>query len=216
VCGVWGWLAALLGLAWLLARIFGGYQAPKGRLLARREMAFIDAAALALFPSGGAIEQSGADAQVAQYLDRLVAAQNPRNRRLMRALFLLVEQATLMFPAPGGLSGFRRFSKLECEQQVAVLEAWRGSRLFFRRLAFTSLRALVTLGYFAHPPVLRALGVAPYAIAAPLCEADLLYPRIGASRESIALTRDELTPPSDGTPLPLDGALKPGYDEVAS
>ena len=43
------------------------------------------------------------------------------------------------------------------------------------------------------------------------CEADLLYPRIGASRESITLTRVDLTPPSDGSPIPLDGALAPGY-----
>ncbi len=216
VSQVWGWLAALVGLVWLLARSFGGYQAPKGRLLASREMAFIHAVALALYPSGGAIAASGADAGVASYLDRLVAAQDRRQRRLMRALFFLVEQATLVFPAPGGVSGFRRFSKLDGEQQVAVLEAWQRSRLFPRRLAFTSLRALVTLGYFSHPPVMRALGVAPCAIEAPICEADLLYPRIGASRESIALSRDDLTPPSDGTPLALNSALKPGYEEGRS
>jgi len=211
-----GWLAASLGSVWLLARIFGGYHAPKGRLLAPREMAFVDAAAQALFPAGGAIAESGAEAGVAGYVDRLVAAQEPRNRRLMRLLFFLLEQATLLLPAPGGLSGFRRFSNLRVEQQAAVLEAWRGSRLFPRRLAFTSLRALVTLGYFAHPPVLRALGVAPLAIESPVCEADLLYPRIGASRASIALRSDDLTAPSDGTPLALGDALMPGYDETGS
>jgi hypothetical protein len=186
----------------------------KGEVLAAREVALINAVADALYPAGGPIPESGVDAGVSRYLDRLVAAQDTRNRRLMHALFFLVEQATLVFPGPGGLSGFRRFSALAVDQQVAVLEGWGRSRLFPRRLAFTSLRALVTLGYFAHPPVMRALGVAPFAIETPICEADLLYPRVGASRSSIRLTREDLTPPSDGTPLTLGTALKPGYDEA--
>jgi len=151
------------------------------------------AAADALFPRGGAIEWSGADAAIPGYVDRLVAASHPRTRILMRLLFFLVEHATLIFPAPGGVSGLRRFSSLDPERRLAVLDGWAGSRLFPRRLVFTSLRAIATFGYFAHPPVLGALHLAPWAIDPPICEADLLYPRIGARRDSIALTRDDLT-----------------------
>ena len=67
------------------------------------------------------------------------------------------------------------------------------------------------MGYFAFPPVLRQLGLAPYEIRTPVCEADLWYPRIGASRSSLRLSRADLTPPSDGTPIPLDAPLHPGY-----
>ena len=215
---MWGWLGgfvALVAIAWLVARGFRGYRTAPGRRLAGREMALLEAAAEALFPAGGAIPQSGNDARVAAYVDRLVDAQGSRNRILMRALFVLMEHATLVFPAPGGISGFRRFTGLAPEQQMAALDAWSDSRIFSRRLAFTSLRAMLTLGYFAHPPVLRALALAPYAIEPRICEADILYPRIGASRNDLTLSRSDLTPPSEGLPLSQSGPLMPGYDEAS-
>jgi hypothetical protein len=130
----------------------------------------------------------------------------------MRMLFFLVEHATLFFPAPGR-GGFRRFSSLSEQQQVAVLESWRSSRLFLRRLVFTSLRAILTMGYFADPAVARGVGLAPYAITSPRCEADLLYPRVGEHPETIPWTREDLTPPSDGTPIELDAPLHPDFAE---
>jgi hypothetical protein len=105
---------------------------------------------------------------------------HPRLRFLMHLLFFLLEHATLFFPAPGR-AGRRRFSSLALEQRTASLEAWRTSRLYPRRLVFSSLRAILTMGYFAHPSVLRQLGLAPYAVRTPIRD-DLWYPRIGASR----------------------------------
>jgi hypothetical protein len=58
------------------------------------------------------------------------------------------------------------------------------------------------------------VNLAPYDLATPVCEADLLYPRIGAHPDSIRLTRADLTPPSDGTPLRLDGPLHSDYTET--
>ncbi len=209
---MWGlWIAAgLLGFG--LARVFGGYPAPPQptQLLRRREMALLATVADGLFPPGGAIAESGREAEIPAYVDRLAAASQRRQRVLMRALFFLFEHATLCFPAPGGLRGMRRFSGLHPAQREAVLEGWRTSRLFPRRLVFTSLRALCTLGYFAHPGVLRALHLAPFAIEAPVCEADLWIPPIGASRSSILLTRSDLTPPSAGIPLDPEGPLREG------
>jgi hypothetical protein len=124
----------------------------------------------------------------------------------MRLLFVLFEHGTLVFPAPGGLRGRRRFSSLDLERRIAVLEGWAGSRLSARRLAFGNLRAIVTLGYFAHPPVLRQLGLAPWAIDPPVCEADLLYPRVGAHPDTISLTRADLTPASAAVPIDREGA----------
>ncbi|HXK21900.1 MAG TPA: gluconate 2-dehydrogenase subunit 3 family protein [Myxococcota bacterium] len=202
-------------VVYALVRVFAGYPAAQqpAQALRRRELALVSAVADALLPPGGAIPESGREADVAGYVDRLVAASQPRQRALMRALFFLFEHATLFFPAPGGLRGLRRFSALDVSAREAVLERWRTSRLFPRRLVFTSLRALCTLGYFASPGVLRSLHLAPYAIDTPLCQADLWYPPIGAPRASLRRTRADLTPPSGGTPLALDAPLLAGYGE---
>lgn len=198
---------------WALRRVFSGYAAPIERLevLAPREYAMLAAVSLALFPAGGAIPPSGLDAGIPLYADRYLAALPARLRLLIRALFLLVEQGTLLFPAPGS-GGFQRFSSLSIEQRGRYLEGWRQSRFFARRLVFTSLRAIVTLGYFADPEVLHCLALTPRAIETPVCEADLLWPAVGEGRESVAFTRDDLTPPSDGTPLGLSGAAHPDYE----
>ncbi|MEW6273481.1 MAG: hypothetical protein AB1689_29735, partial [Thermodesulfobacteriota bacterium] len=123
---------------------------------------------------------------------------------------VLVEHGTLLFPAPG--FGVARFSSLREDRQVAYLESWQKSRLLQRRLVFVSLRAILTMGYFADPAVLRALGLAPRALTTPVIEADLLWPRIGASPESIALRREDVTAGPDGLSLGVEGPLHPGYE----
>ena len=205
-------LAGLLVAA--LVRVFAGY--PRGgarhRHVSRREVAFLNAAGDAIFPRGGAIPASASDADVAGYTDRWLAASRPRIRVLLHLLFFLVDHATLLFPAPGW-GGWRRFTQLSPEQRIAVLEAWRTSRYFPRRLVFTSLRAVLTMAWFAHPPVMRQLRVAPLAIATPVCEADLLYPPIGRPQGAIRYGAADLTAPSDGTPVDLDGPLHPAWVE---
>lgn len=204
----------LLGVAlgYASVRVFAGYPEPPGslRVLSRREVALLSAAAEAVFPPGGVIPVSGAEAGIPAYTDRWVALLPIRVRLLMRALFFLVEHGTLFFPAPGP-RGFRRFSSLSREQAARVLEGWRTSRLFPRRLVFASLRAIVAMGFFAHPPVLRQLGLAPRAIPTPVCEADLLYPPIGRGPEAIPYTEADLDPPSAGVPLSPDAPLHPDY-----
>ncbi len=206
------WLVVAAGFAVGARRLLGGYAAAPIPLeaLSRAEYATIAAAALATFPPGGAIPPSGLDAGVPAQVDRFVAAQQPATRRLMRLLFLLVEQSTLVFSA-SGRGGTRRFSSLSPEQQVEVLDGWRRSSLFARRLVFTSLRAILTMGYFADPVVLRELGLAPRAIDTPIREADLLWPPIGASPGSLRLTRADLTPPAEVVPLGATGALHADY-----
>ncbi|HVP27548.1 MAG TPA: hypothetical protein VMW35_00130 [Myxococcota bacterium] len=209
---MWLLLLALGAAAYAAWRVFAGFERrPEGvGVLARREIGFLDAAADALFPPGGAIPFSGRDAEIPRYVDAYVRVQPTRTRTLMRLLFFLVEHATIVLPAPGR-GGRRRFSALAPAQRVCVLEDWRASRLFARRIVFTSLRAILTMGYFAHPGVLRALGLAPLSIPSPIGEADLLYPRVGRHPSTITLTRDDLTPPSDGTPLDPRGPLDPRY-----
>ncbi len=206
------WLVLGILAAWIFTRVLWGYPRPhyRAQSLSRREVAFLEAAATATFPPGGAIAASGADAGVGAYTDRWMATLHPRMRLLMRLLFFLLEHATLFFPAPGW-RGFRRFTALLPGQQSAVLEGWATSRLRARRLVFQSLRAIVTMGYFAHPPVLRQLGLEPLAIESPVCQADLLFPAIGKSPDTIRHT--SAGPPSDGTPLDPSGPRDPRYAE---
>lgn len=211
------WILAAVSVGALVSRLALGYPRPprRYRRLFRGEAALISAAADAMIPRGGPIPSSGLDADLTGYVDRLMDASHPRVRWRMHLLIFLVEHATLVFPAPGH-GGFKRFSKLSAGQQVALLDAWATSQIFLRRLVFVSLRSMFTLGYFAHPPVLRQLGLAPLAIATPVCEADLLYPRIGARPESISYTPADLAPrPGEGEPLALDGPLHPAYADPA-
>jgi hypothetical protein len=214
-----GWLGLLLGAlaTWGGLRVWSGHPRPEApaRRLARRELAFLAAAADAMYPPGGEVPASGREAGVPAYTDRYVDAVPAGTRRLMRMLFFLVEHATLLFPAPGA-SGWRRFSSLSATQRVAVLEGWRTSRLFPRRLVFNSLRAILTMGYFSHPPVLRALRLAPFAIESPIREADCLYPRVGAHPDSIPWSPGQATPPGPQPPLDPDGPVDPRYAEAAS
>jgi hypothetical protein len=207
-----GWMLAALALGWAVARVCLGYPpaSPACPRLRRREQALLVSVAEAVFPAGGAIPCSGLEARIPAYVDGLIARAHPHSRRLMRLLFFCFEHATLVFPAPG-LGGRRRFSSLDLERRTAVLEGWAASRGRARCLAFGNLRAIVTLGYFAHPPVLRQLGLAPWAIDTPVCEADLLYPRVGSHPDSIAWTRADLTPSRAAVPLDCAGPRLSGW-----
>lgn len=209
-------LVLAASLVWALRRLLGGYPArdPARRMLAPREAAVVQAAAEALYPPGGAVPISGGEADLAGYVAGYLAIVPPPTRRLVRLLLLVFEQATLLFPA-GGRGGRRRFSSLALEQRVQVLEDWRTASLFLRRLSFTSLRALLTLAYFAHPEVLRRLDLAPLSIETPPVWPDRLYPPVGRGREAIVLSSGPLADASDrgpaGVPLDAHGPLHPDY-----
>ncbi len=206
-------ILGMLGIAMVSYAVFRvGFGYPKTRYesLTRADAAFVACAAEAMYPAGGAIPSSGVDADLPAYLDRFLVASVPRIRILVHLLLFLVEHATLFFPAPGW-DGRRRFSGMTADQRVAVLDGWSESSLFARRLVFTTLRALLTLGFFAHPPVLRGLNLAPFAIETPIVEADLLYPRIGQHPDSIQFTRADLTPPCEVIPLKLDAPIRADF-----
>ena len=211
--GLWAGPIAAILLGWALWRVFGGFPRSRraGGVLAARELTFLAAAADATYPAGGPVAPSGTQAGIPAYTDRYVAAVPPTVAFLMRLLFFLVEHATLVFAAPGR-GGRRRFSSLNAEQQGAVLEGWRTSSLFARRLVFSSLRAILTMGFFSDPAVMRALHLAAKQIDTPIVEADLLYPAIGAHPSTIVYGPGDLGAPS-GIPLAVDAALHPSHAE---
>jgi hypothetical protein len=198
-------LAAGLG-AWIVRRVFAGYPPTPLPTLARREAAFVVAASDAMFPAGGEIPESGTDAGIPEYIDGYVAAVPSRQKLLMRALFFLMEHVTILFPAPGP-GGRRRFSGLSDEQRLGALEGWRTSPSYNRRMVFMALRSLITMGYFACPPVLQRLDLSPMDLVPPVVEADLLFPPAGRSRDAIRHT--SLRP----EPLAVEGADAPVHPD---
>jgi len=196
-------VVAIIVLALVLVhRLAVGYPEPETSydVLAPRDVAFLQAAAESFFPANGPMAAAGADVDMPAFADRYLAALPSRQQLLIRALFLLFEQSTLLWPARG-LGAFRRFSRLRPEQRERVLRGWSESRLYPRRMLFMALKAVLMLGYVGDPKVLRELGLTPFEVETPVCEADLLFPAIGRLPESIRLGRDDLTAASDGTPL---------------
>ncbi len=67
-------------------------------------------------------------------------------------LKLLVEHAPWIF-GPSRT----RFSALGLDARLAVLQRMHESPIYFRRIAFLSMRTILTMGYLAHPDVMAAM-----------------------------------------------------------
>jgi hypothetical protein len=217
ISGMLLWLIVSALAIWLVIRIGFGYP-PLTRsyqVLRRNEVALLASVSEAMFPPGGHIPSSGLDANLPDYIDRWMSVSAKQTRVLMHLLYFLIEHATVIFSAPGR-AGRRRFSALDFDQRVAVLQGWGESSLYLRRIVFVSLRSILTMGYFAHPPVLRQLGVAPFAIDSPICEADLLYPRIGERSCDIEYTAADLTTVREAAPLLPGSPLRADFAEESS
>ena len=209
---------AVIALAVLLAlgvrRFLLGYPPSSHpyRRLWRAEIALLRATIEAMFPARGAIPVSGSDVDAPQYIDTWFDALHATKRFQIRLLLCFFEHVTLIFWAPGA-GGWRRFSSLSLKQRIEVLRAWYASELFARRIVFTALRSVLGMAYLGHPATMRFLRVAPYAFESPILDADVLYPPIGQGPEALLYGPDDRTPPSDGSPIDLDGPIHPDYSE---
>ena len=204
------WLALGAALGYAGVRIFARLSAgrPGFRVLARREVAFLDAAADAMFPPGGPLPPSGSEARRLRQPRRLPRDRAAAHAPADAAALLLVEHATLAVPGaraarpPPLLVARRRRSA------PAVLEGWRTQPLLpapprlheparapHERLLRRSRRAPRTSG--SRPSRSRRRS------ARPTCST-----RRSGSRSARSAT-PRTTPPSDGTPLDPDGAAPP-------
>jgi len=149
-----------VALAFVVRQLFFGY--PKRSVepssLSAREQAIIAACADALFPSGGPIPLSGTEAGLVAYMDGYLGRFSRRSRLLTRMLFLFIEHSPWIFgPRPA------RFTRLRPEERIEALDRMAHSRIYFRRVAFLSLRAMLTMGYLANDDVAKQLGCMPCA-----------------------------------------------------
>jgi hypothetical protein len=149
---------ALVGLGTALVRgVFLGYPAKsiESARLTAKEQAIVGAVADTLFPPGGPIPVSGTQAGLIQYMDDYVGRLPTQPAILVRLLFQFIEHGPWIF----GLK--RRFTALSHGERLEVLEGMRTSPIYFRRVACLSMRAILTMGYLAHPDVARAMRVVP-------------------------------------------------------
>ena len=74
----------------------------------------------------------------------------------MRLLFVFTELSPMVFGPRR-----RRFTSLHVDERIAFLRTAFESSIYFRRIAFTSLRALMTMAYLANGEVARSMRMRP-------------------------------------------------------
>lgn len=120
--------------------------------LGAKEQAIVAACADAFFPPGGPIPVSGTAAGLVPYFDGYVERLPKGQAILVRALLWFIEHGPWIFgPRPV------RFTRLTLEQRIHVLRAMQESPIYFRRVAFLSMRTILTMGYLANPDVMRSM-----------------------------------------------------------
>ncbi|MEZ4443269.1 MAG: hypothetical protein R3B72_29505 [Polyangiaceae bacterium] len=124
--------------------------------LSSREANLLAAVANTFFPPDGPIPLSGVDAGIVPYFDRYLARSQPTQRFLMRLLFVFLDMSPLVF-------GPRRtrFTRLSAAEREQMMESASKSGIYFRRVTFISIRALMTMAYLANDAVARAMTMLP-------------------------------------------------------
>jgi hypothetical protein len=110
--------------------------------------AMVSACADAMFPPAGPIPVSGTQAGLVAYVESYLRSLSLLRRILVRMLFLFIQLSPWLF-------GPRRscFTRLRPAERIRVLKDMAVSRLYLRRISFLSMRAIMTMGYFACPLV---------------------------------------------------------------
>ncbi len=119
-----------------------------------REQALIGAVADAFFPPGGPIPVSGTEAGIVPYFDRYLERSGARTAFLMRLLILFTDLSPIAFGRQR-----KRFTQLERSEQIQHLFEASTSRIYFRRVSFVSLRALMTMAYLGNERVAEHLNM---------------------------------------------------------
>lgn len=123
-------------------------------VLSYSEQEFVCAVANAFFPPGGPIAKSGVEANVLEYFDQYLRNSEPLQQTLIHLLLAFTELSPLIFGPR-----FRRFTALKQDERIAFLHGAFISRIYFRRVSFISLRAVMTMAYLANDSVAAAMNM---------------------------------------------------------
>lgn len=134
-------------------------ESPTGpyKVLTEREARIVEALAETFFPPEAPDQPTVQEVDVVGYVDDLLAAQRPRDRVLMRAMFALFEVHPMV--TPGALP--RRFSRAPVEVRAQRLRAWERSSFYPSRMAFLALRGVMLWAYVDSPATRERLGIEP-------------------------------------------------------
>jgi hypothetical protein len=124
------------------------------RALNPRERTLIGAVADAFFPPNGPIPISGTEAGAVPYFERYIDRSGARSAFLMRLLIAFTDLSPIAFGTKR-----RRFTRLSRAEQIEHLHEAFMSQIYFRRVSFTSLRALMTMAYLSNDEVARHMNM---------------------------------------------------------
>lgn len=136
---------------------FSGYPPASAEVpaLNKKEQAVIQAAANAMFPRGGVLPISGSEAGVLRYFNETLVTSPRQIRLLLRLLLVLTEHG------PWLINLRPRLTKQAPEQRVETLRSWAEHPVYFLRVAFTSLRTLISFAYLSDVRVVQKIGATP-------------------------------------------------------
>jgi hypothetical protein len=145
--------------------------------------ATIRAYADALFPADGPIPISGSEAGAVEYMRKYLERSQPRQRRLIRLLIVSSELGPLLFGPKR-----KRFTQLSRAERQDFIARGYASRIYLRRVTVLTMRALLTMAYFANERVIAAIGqrhdADPFAVEVP-------PPKVSGERLKAIPDRDE-------------------------
>jgi hypothetical protein len=119
--------------------------------LSSAEVDIVEAVAAVLFPPGY-FPAAGGDGRTAPEVDRLLTEMvDPSTVKPFRYLLRALEWGTFV-------SRGVRFTELNPETAKEVVDVWASENPFPRRMAFTSVQALLGLAFFRRPEVAKAIG----------------------------------------------------------
>jgi hypothetical protein len=112
------------------------------------KQAVVAACADTMFPPAGPIPISGTEAGLVEYVEKYQVALSPSRRVLMDMMFSFIQMSPCLFGPRRSL-----FTRLSPADRLRVFEGMAKSPVYFRRVVFLSMRAIMTMGYFACPRV---------------------------------------------------------------
>jgi hypothetical protein len=138
-----------LAAGWVVGQVVGHWPLrPVGSpFLGSAARTTLAAALEALLPDGAPVEPIASD------VDRFLAGSDPvLGGQLVLALTVLEHTAGV------GLLSFRRFSRLDRQARVAVLEGWRTSSVGLRRQIADAVRRLALFSWYTRPESWARIG----------------------------------------------------------
>ena len=143
-----------VGVALIAARQLFGL-APKrleDSVLTGPEQELVCAVADTFFPPAGPIPVSGTEAGLLEYFDAYVRNSDRLQATLIHLLLTFTDMSPLLFGPR-----FARFSNLSDDDKLTFLQGAFTSNIYFRRISFVSIRAVMTMAYLSNDAVAKVM-----------------------------------------------------------